>query len=473
MHTKTAASSFVSSRAFIGQTGITPRPSMFQSFSRVEPASRLLASSTAVQERSTVENQDVVVTVLKPKTYSAVLEVSGMKCGGCSAAVKRILLQQPGVEGAAVNLLTDTAVIQIKGGDDEDRESIIGSAAQMLTSKGFSARLRGAELGLRAASATLSERKEQELKKSMRNLAFAWTLAGACCIHHLGHFLHAFGLHEFAHTGLMGTLGSPSVSGFLGAAALLGPGRSLLIDGALGLIRGTPNMNSLIALGATTSFGAGALTVSIPGFSLDPSFLEEPVMLLAFVLLGRSLEARARVAATADLTTLAKLIPTDSRLILDPGAMPNTKSVDVSSSSSSTFEEMIIDTASIRAGDVIRVLPGERIPVDGTVLQGIASVDESMLTGESRLVPVIPGSKVTGGTIAYEAPLIVQATATGGESTLAGIGRLVAEAQSREAHGTKTCRSGGWLVLLWGYDCLCYNVCFLEHGGELTGFPLH
>ena len=72
---------------------------------------------------------------------------------------------------------------------------------------------------------------------STRNLAFAWTLAFACYGHHLGHFLHALGVHEYAHTGFMSVLGNPVVSGVIGAAAMLGPGRQLLVDGALSLFR--------------------------------------------------------------------------------------------------------------------------------------------------------------------------------------------------------------------------------------------
>ena len=262
------------------------------------------------------------------------------------------------------------------------------------------------------------------------DLAFAWALAAVCCTHHLGHVLHALGMHEHAHSAFMTALGDPWVSGLLGAAALLGPGRALLVDGALSLVRGVPNMNSLIALGATTSFSAGALSALLPGFSLDASFLEEPVMLLAFVLLGRSLEARARATASADLHALAQLIPAESRLVLDPGAKPGAAASSSSSSSSNSnngsspaVEEVLVPTSSVRPGDVVRVLPGERIPVDGQVLAGVCSVDESMLTGESSPVLVKPGSSVTGGTVTYEAPITILATSTGPSSTLAGIGR--------------------------------------------------
>jgi cation transport ATPase len=236
-------------------------------------------------------------------------------------------------------------------------------------------------------------------------------------------------------------------------------------------------MNSLIALGAVTSFSAGAACALVPGFALDPAFLEEPVMLLAFVLLGRSLEARARAAASADLTALARLLPDQARLVLEAGAPPRAAAGSVVGGSGE--EEVMVPTGSLRAGDVVRVLPGERVPVDGVVVAGRAAgaqgrawravsgycltlaqpssgvqqfarqlgwqacltmpafrpsdpgaglptpstVDESMLTGEARLVPLCEGSCVTGGTLAYEAPITLRATSTGAASALAGIGR--------------------------------------------------
>ncbi|KAG7672560.1 putative Copper-transporting ATPase PAA2, chloroplastic [Nannochloris sp. 'desiccata'] len=387
------------------------------------PAFHICASlSTVTLEKEASEVKEGTQAAATP----VVLTVRGMKCGGCSAAVKRMLLQQPGISSAAVNLLTETAVIQVVS--DAPAE-VAEQAAGVLGSKGFPAELRKADKDdIANAAIAISERKAQELKESTRNLAFAWTLAFACYGHHLGHFLHALGMHEYAHTGFMSLLGNPVVSGVIGAAAMLGPGRQLLFDGALSLFRGAPNMNSLIALGASTSFTAGLLSATIPDLTIDPSFLEEPVMLLAFVLLGRSLEARARAKASMDLTTLAQLIPSSARLLLDSGVKPG-----AAADSNDVEDQMMVPTSTVRAGDVLRILPGERIPVDGSVISGKCCVDESMLTGESELITKNPEDSVTGGTVAYEAPIVIRATATGSSSTLAGIGRLVTEAQSREA----------------------------------------
>ena len=122
----------------------------------------------------------------------------------------------------------------------------------------------------------------------------------------------------------------------------------------------------------------------------------------------------------ADLHSLARLIPNQARLVLNPDAPDGPGTVSVPSSQ-------------VRPRDLIRVLPGERMPVDGEVVQGRSSADESMLTGESALVAKSAGSRVTAGTVNYEGPVVVRVGATGSDSTLAGIGRLVAAAQAREA----------------------------------------
>ncbi|KXZ53854.1 hypothetical protein GPECTOR_6g772 [Gonium pectorale] len=380
--------------------------------------------------------------------------VGDMKCGACSAAVKRMLCTRPEVVSAAVNLVTETAAVQIRGSPAK-----LGPVlADFVTSRGFASRVRTAggtqgeeddPLGVMAADEADRKRKA-EAQRSLVDLAIAWALVAACCVHHAGHLLHAMGYHEMAHAPLLAALADPRVSGALGAFALLGPGHRLLVDGFKSLAAGNPNMNSLVGLGSTASFAVGlagaapglAAAFGLPGASsapaaslllaADASFLEEPVMLLAFVLLGRALEARAKVQAAADLQSLARLIPATSRLVLDPGAPPPGKAA-AAPAAAPAVEFIQVPTNSVRAGDVLRVLPGEKVPVDGEVLSGECSCDEALLSGESALVAKGPGSRLVGGTVAYEGAVTMRATATGARSTLAGIARLVSDAQAREA----------------------------------------
>lgn len=381
-------------------------------------SSRLAAVSLDMSIGGTRPEED------KAPVETVVLDVSNMKCGGCSAAVKRILMSKPGVIGAAVNLITETAAVQARGPPSVTGEE----AAALLTAKGFPAKVRSTVNDLMGIDEA-EKKREQEARKSLVNLAVAGGLVLACCTHHAGHLLHAMGYHEYAHALFMEVLGNPVVSGMLGSFALLGPGRQLIIDGFQSLWRGNPNMNSLVGLGCVTSFSVGVISALVPSLGFDASFLEEPVMLLGFVLLGRALEARAKVQAAADLKSLAHLVPSISRLVLDPGTAPG----QTASASSSSVEFISVPTVSVREGDILRVLPGERMPVDGAILEGCCAVDESLLTGESALVTKTVGSQVVAGTVNYEGPITIKATATGNHSTLAGIARLVSEAQSREA----------------------------------------
>eukprot|EP00198_Chlamydomonas_reinhardtii_P013256 XP_001702593.1 copper-translocating P-type ATPase [Chlamydomonas reinhardtii] len=314
----------------------------------------LTVARAAATEATKTETAAAEAEAAPEATHTVLFEVGDMKCGACSAAVKRMLLTRPEVASAAVNLMTETAAVQ------------------------------------------------DEARRSVWDLGVAWLLVAACCTHHAGHLLHAAGYHQLAHAPLLTALSDPRVSGALGAFALLGPGRRLLVDGFRALAAGNPNMNSLVGLGSAASFGVGlagaaasAGLISGPGAAAlgalagDATFLEEPVMLLAFVLLGRALEARAKYA--------------------------------------------VVPTSSVRAGDILRVLPGEKVPVDGEVLEGEAAADESLLSGESALVAKAPGSRLTGGTVVYEGAMTLRATATGAASTVAGIARLVSDAQAREA----------------------------------------
>ncbi len=195
----------------------------------------------------------------------------------------------------------------------------------------------------------------------------------------------------------------------------------------------TTNMNTLVSLGTLAAFTSSTLVTITPGFSARHGlgadvYFEAVDFILAFLLLGRWLEARAKGRATAAIRGFASLQPADARLL-----SPFDRANGVDGCDFGSLPETVLPVDALEAGDVLRVLPGEQLPVDGFVLHGGSSVDESLLTGESLPVSRTPGDRVLGGTLNIDGVLVIKATAVGAQSTVAQMERLLAEAQSRRA----------------------------------------
>ncbi|MEM1427676.1 MAG: heavy metal translocating P-type ATPase, partial [Cyanobacteria bacterium P01_H01_bin.130] len=186
-------------------------------------------------------------------------------------------------------------------------------------------------------------------------------------------------------------------------------------------------MNSLIALGTLSSYGASLVALIWPELGWD-CFFDEPVMLLGFILLGRTLEGRARQQARSNFETLLALQPTTARVLpaLVTGNQDDLTDVDPAIAQT-------IPATRVVPGQWLLVLPGDKIPVDGTVKAGQTVVDESMLTGESIPVAKTVGDPVQGGTVVMSGAIAVQATGTGQETEVARIVKLVEAAQTRKA----------------------------------------
>ncbi|KAK8518957.1 hypothetical protein V6N13_017786 [Hibiscus sabdariffa] len=348
------------------------------------------------------------LSALSPEVI--ILDVGGMTCGGCAASVKRILENQPQVSSASVNLTTETAIVwpvsEAKVLPNWQKE--LGEAlARQLTKCGFSTNLRdsGRDNFFKVFERKMDE-KRNRLKESGRELAVSWALCAVCLIGHLAHFLGAKAswMHAFHSTGF-----HLSLSLF----TLLGPGRQLIFEGVKSLFKGAPNMNTLVGLGALSSFAVSSLAVLIPKLGWK-AFFEEPVMLIAFVLLGRNLEQRAKIKATSDMTGLLSSLPSQARLMVDGSIVE-------------------VPCNSLAVGDQIVVLPGDRVPADGIVRAGRSTIDESSFTGEPMPVTKEPGSQVAAGSINLNGTLTIEVRRPGGETAMGDIVRLVEEAQSREA----------------------------------------
>ncbi|MEH2406776.1 heavy metal translocating P-type ATPase [Nostoc sp.] len=343
-----------------------------------------------------------------PILEKIILDVGGMKCAGCVNAVERQLTQHPGVKSACVNLATEVAVVESETGAVD-----VDALAQRLTAVGFPTQPRKARGTVAGEISTLpdpAERQRREMRSSVRQLAIAamlLLLSGSGHFSNLGSSVLPLLNNIWFHCGLA-------------TVALLIPGRSILVDGWLGWRRNAPNMNTLVGLGTLTAYIASLIALLFPQMGWE-CFFDEPVMMLGFILLGRTLEQQARGRAAAAFRKLLALQPLLARLIANP------EKVGVGSSS------VEIPAEQVRVGEWLQVLPGDKIPVDGEVVVGQTTVDESMLTGEA--VPAIkqPGDPVTGGTLNQSGAIAIQATRTGSDTTLAQIVALVETAQTRKA----------------------------------------
>jgi Cu2+-exporting ATPase len=348
---------------------------------------------------------------LNPITEKIILDVGGMKCAGCVKAVERQLAQQPGVKSACVNLATEVAVVELEVGTVPPEV-----LAKHLTANGFPTQRRTAA-GEISTKEDPEARQRREMHSSFKQLVVAGVLLVLSGIGHFGN-LGGFTLplldNIWFHCGLA-------------TLAILIPGRPILVDGWLGWRRNSPNMNTLVGLGTLTAYTASLVALLFPQMGWE-CFFDEPVMMLGFILLGRTLEQQARGRAAAAFRQLLALQPQVARLIANPEKIGQQTQDSLVGSAS-----IEIPAEQVRVGEWLKILPGDKVPVDGEVRFGQTTVDESMLTGEA--LPVIKqlGDLVTAGTLNQSGAIAIQATRTGSDTTLAHIVALVEDAQTRKA----------------------------------------
>jgi len=359
-----------------------------------------------------MEQSTLLETLTDSDVVTITLDVEGMKCAGCVKVVEKQLAQNPGVISARVNLVTEVAVVEYEAGKVEPAD-----LAQQLTAAGYKTQSRysQAEVSGRAGDTPTAsdpvERQRQEMQSAIWQLGVAGSLL---ILSSIGHLSQWGGPELPVLTNIWFHCG-------LATATLLGPGRSILLDGWRGLRLNAPNMNTLVGLGTLTAYTASLVALLFPQLGWE-CFFDEPVMLLGFILLGRTLEKQARGRAAAAFRNLLALQPQVARLIPDPEK--------VASSGQSSVE---IPAAHVRVGEWLQVLAGEKIPVDGEVVVGQTTVDESMLTGEAMPVMKQPGDPVTAGTLNQTGAIAIRATRTGKDTILARIVALVEAAQTRKA----------------------------------------
>jgi Cu2+-exporting ATPase len=328
---------------------------------------------------------------------SILLDIDGMKCGSCVQAVEKILKNHPNINNASVNLVTKTALVEIK-----EPNYSFADVIQTLTSKGFPTTERPDETITK--NTELERNENQNLWNKWRQLIIATSLL---ILSGLGHLVEGQQIS-------FPLIGSLPFHAALATFALLGPGKSILNAGLKSAITLTPTMDTLVSLGVMSAYIASIIALIWPTVGW-PCFFNEPVMLLGFVLLGRFLEERARINTGTALKELAKLQPETANLILDNNEIRE------------------IRIGALRPGEKIQLLAGDRIPVDGLVIKGNSAIDISSLTGESLPLEATPGVELPSGSLNLESTITLEVQKIGSETAIAKIISLVEEAQARKA----------------------------------------
>jgi Cu+-exporting ATPase len=382
------------------------------------------------------DGNGAAATLIEPRHSTRLnIPVSGMTCAACQARVQRVLERTPGVAEATVSLMTNTAAVRF------DPEVIDASAlVDRIRGTGY-----GAELPVDERSAVAEQEAQDKARleewRDLRRKSLIALAAGAIAMvvsmplmvanaHHgpgtadpvmrwtmqwldpllrrAIPWLYAIPIQVLSYGLLLMT-----------AAVMAWAGRRFYVRAWKGLRHGSADMNTLIAVGTGAAFLFSVFATVAPGVfiarGIAPDvYYEAVIIIIAFILGGNALEARAKAGTSSAIRSLIDLRPRSARVRRD-GA----------------DQDISIEDA--RQGDEIVVRPGERLPVDGVVLSGSSAVDESMLTGEPLPVAKTAGDRVIGGTINRIGSFTYRATTLGADSVLSQIVRLMRDAQGSRA----------------------------------------
>jgi Cu+-exporting ATPase len=332
----------------------------------------------------------------------ATLQVTGMTCASCVAHVERALRELPGVSQAIVNLATGTAKVEF-----DPSQVSLEQMAQAVREVGYEA---VPIVEAREAVDREREARQREIKRQGFYLAFAAPLSAIIM---LGTFRDYWIFPYFVPE----WLGNKFLLGLLTTPIVFGPGRQFFVNSWRGLRAGVTDMNLLYATGIGAAYLIAVINTLWPtaGFGGEgATFYESAALLTTFIVLGRFLEALTRGRTSEAIRKLMSLQPKVARVLRNG-------------------QEQEIPAEAVQVGDIVIVRPGERIPVDGVVLEGYSAVDESMITGESMPVEKKAGDEVIGGTMNKTGSFRFRATKVGRETALAQIIKLVEDAQTSKA----------------------------------------
>ena len=349
-----------------------------------------------------------------------------MDCASCVSHVQKAAAQVPGVETCDVNLARGRAVARFDPARTSPQQ-----IAEAITRAGYTSIPESNDESAGQAERHRIERQHHQAQGWLRRAVFAialWFPVEAA--HWIVKLIGAHGAHA-AH----GVDWIEWVALVSSTLALVLVGSGFYRNALAALKRGTTDMDTLIAMGSTVAYGYSL--VALVGFlagrwhTLPDLYFMESSGLLALVSLGHWLEARARASAGRAIHELLNLAPaTALRLNSGEGVSPLHPRHEPQARGRDALSTEEVPVAQLNKGDLVLVRPGDRVPIDGVVVSGRSSVDESMITGEPLPVTRTTGDTVIGGTINHDGALQVRVTKVGAETALAQIVKLVEHAQS-------------------------------------------
>ncbi|MEB7642025.1 heavy metal translocating P-type ATPase [Acinetobacter pittii] len=334
-----------------------------------------------------------------PKAAPVELSIEGMTCASCVARVEKALKKVDGVQQATVNLATEQAWVQA------DASVNVEDLIRAVKKAGYDAK---------ASEKNQDEqldKKASELDQLKKDLIISIVLALPVFILEMGsHLIPAF------HMWIMDTIGQYNswlLQFALTTLVLVFPGRRFYQKGIPALWRLAPDMNSLVAVGTLAAYSFSVVATFMPHVLPQGTvnvYFEAAAVIVSLILLGRYFEAKAKGRTSQAIQHLVGMQPKTARIQRDGQVVE-------------------VAVAEVVSGTIVEIRPGERVPVDGEVVEGHSYIDESMITGEPVPVEKVVGQQVVGGTVNQNGTLNIRATAVGSSSVLSQIIRMVEQAQ--------------------------------------------
>jgi len=420
----------------------------------VDKVSVNLATERADVTFKAAPDMPAVIDAIRKAGYdvpsgSADLAIEGMSCASCVSKVEKALNAVPGVTRASVNLATERAHVQLA------RQVPLGDLIKAVETAGYEARSLE-EARSDAKQETQSDKRDAEALELKKNVILAAVLTLPVFILEMGsHIVPA--VHMF----VMDTIGMQNSWYFqfvLTTLVLFGPGMRFFKKGIPALLRAAPDMNSLVVVGTAAAWGFSVVATFwpdiLPAGTVNVYF-EAAAVIVTLILIGRYLEARAKGRTSAAISRLVGLQAKSARVLRNGDAID-------------------VPLEDVRVGDIVQVRPGEKVPVDGEVIEGSSFVDESMITGEPVPVAKEEGAEVVGGTINKTGAFTFRATKVGRDMVISQIVRMVEDAQADKLPiQAKVDKVTGWFVPTVMAAAVLTFIAWLVIGGTaMMGYAL-